>query len=163
MLSVIAAIDDNNAIGFENRLLFHIPQDMRRFKRLTLNKTVIMGKKTYDSLRMKPLPQRRNIVLSRSKPQIDAVICKNLDELKIALNTNEEAFVIGGESIYRLLLPYCAKAYITHIISTAAEFDAVFPTLPSNWVTVYKSRIFTSENGIRYRYITYRNQQPETL
>lgn len=163
MLSVIAAIDNNNAIGFENRLIFHIPQDMRRFKRLTLNKTVIMGKKTYDSLKIKPLPQRRNIVLSRSKPKIDAVVCTNLGELKIALNTNEEAFVIGGESIYRLLLPYCAKAYITQIMSTADKFDAVFPPLPDNWVSIYKSRIFVSENGIKYRYITYRNNQPENL
>ena len=162
MLCIIAAIDNNNAIGFENALLYQIPQDMCRFKKLTLNKTVVMGSKTYESLKLKPLPKRRNIVLSRRNIKTDAIVCKSIDELKKIISLNDEVFVIGGESIYRQLLQYCQKAYITRIYSTAEKYDSVFPELGNSWKKTYSSKMYSSDN-LDFRYITYINTNPKEL
>ena len=162
MLCIIAAIDNNNAIGFKNALLYKIPQDMRRFKRLTLNKTVVMGSKTYESLKIKPLPKRRNIVLSRRNIKTDAIVCKSIGELKKIISSDDEVFVIGGESIYRQLLQYCQKAYITRIYSTAEKYDSVFPELGKSWKKTYSSKMYSSDN-LNFRYITYINSNPKEL
>lgn len=158
MLSVIASIDENNAIGFDNKLLFYISQDMKRFKRLTLGKTVIMGRKTYLSLKIKPLPHRRCIVLSNSDLQIDKVECADINTLKQLILPDEEAFVIGGESVYRQLLPYCSKAYITKVMSAADMPDAFFPVLDNNWKMTFKSRTFIGEDNLEFCYINYKNE-----
>ncbi len=163
VLSVIASIDENNAIGFENKLLFYIPQDMKRFKRLTLGKTVIMGANTYDSLKIKPLPHRRCIVLSKRKLQIGAVTCNGIDALKRLILPDEDVFVIGGESVYRQLLPYCSAAYITQVMYAAERFDAYFPKLDENWKISFKSRVYVSNDGLKFCYINYKNENPKSL
>lgn len=164
MLYAIAAVDENNAIGFENKLLYNLPQDMLRFKKLTLNKTVIMGKNTYFSLKIRPLPNRRNIVLAHSKIGIDATVCNSLKELaEIVEKESSDVFVIGGESVYKALLPFCKKAYITRVFAQAYEYDAVFPQLDDNWILTEKSEIMTSDEGIEFCYLTYDNTAPVSL
>ena len=117
MLSIIVAIDLNGGIGNNNELLFHVKEDMRRFKELTTNHKVIMGRKTFESLPNGALPNRTNIVLSRSKMGLDEeldicymYIVMVLEEYR---DSNEEVFIIGGGEIYSQLLPYCNKIYLT--------------------------------------------------
>ena len=114
-MDIIVCIDKNNGIGKDGGLLFRIPEDMAYFRRMTVNKTVIMGRKTLESLPGgRPLKNRRNIVLTRNRDRVpdgaDAV--SSIDELKRAIGS-DKAFVIGGESIYAMLLDYCERAYVT--------------------------------------------------
>ena len=114
-MDIIVCIDKNNGIGKDGGLLFRIPEDMAYFRRMTVNKTVIMGRKTLESLPGgRPLENRRNIVLTRNRDRVpdgaDAV--SSIDELKRAIGS-DKAFVIGGESIYAMLLDYCERAYVT--------------------------------------------------
>lgn len=133
LLSVIAAVARNNAIGRKNRLLYRLPNDMKRFKALTTGHTVIMGRRTFESLPQGALPHRRNIVLSR---QEDAVFegAERFGSLSEALShcrTEEEVFVIGGAEIYRQALPLAGKLYLTFVEDTPADADAYFPPLVS--------------------------------
>lgn len=117
-MKLIVAVDQNWGIGYKGNLLLRIPEDMRFFKEKTLNHVVIMGRGTYESLPgPKPLPDRVNIVLSKNLSDNRVTVCRSLSEL---LETAEqyrpkELYVIGGESVYSLLLPYCTEAYITRI------------------------------------------------
>lgn len=117
-MKLIVAADQNWGIGYKGNLLLRIPEDMRYFKEKTLNHVVIMGRGTYESLPgQRPLPDRVNIVLSQSLSDKRVIVCRCLSEL---LETAEqyrskELYVIGGESVYSLLLPYCTEAYITRI------------------------------------------------
>ena len=117
-MKLIVAADQNWGIGYKGSLLLRIPEDMRYFKEKTLNHVVIMGRGTYESLPgQRPLPDRVNIVLSQSLSDKRVIVCRCLSEL---LETAEqyrskELYVIGGESVYSLLLPYCTEAYITRI------------------------------------------------
>lgn len=132
-MNIIVAVDKNWAIGLQNRLLVSIPQDMKFFRETTTGKTVVMGRKTLESFPGgQPLKKRTNIVLTGKKDyQVkDAVICHSVEEvLKEAGNyESDDIYVIGGESIYRELLPYCDKAYVTKI-GHAYEADTWFPNL----------------------------------
>ncbi len=123
MLSIIVAIANRNAIGKSNRLLTHLPKDLKWFKQNTLNKTVLMGRKTYESLPNGALPKRKNIVLSRNVnfEAPNCVILNSFDDLEKYLLPDEENFIIGGAEIYKKLLPKADKLYITKI---HADFDA---------------------------------------
>ncbi|MGN0502190.1 MAG: dihydrofolate reductase [Ruminococcus sp.] len=163
-MNCIAAVDSNWAIGIDNRLLFHIPQDLRFFKEKTVGKTVIMGKNTLLSLpEQKPLANRRNIVLSTSLKENDFIVCKDLKSLfeKIKDYDSDELFVIGGEQIYRLLLPYCSTAYITRV-NAEKPANRFFNNLDlsENWEMTYKgeTQIY---NGIEFCFCEYRNTQPK--
>lgn len=132
-MNVIAAVDENWAIGKDNKLLVSIPADMKFFRTTTTGNVVVMGRKTLESFpNQKPLPNRVNIVLTREVSyQVEgAVVVHSLEELKEALAPYEEesVYVIGGESIYRQLLPWCQVAYITKI-EYAYDADAHFPDL----------------------------------
>ena len=133
-MKMIAAADKNWAIGKNGKLLISIPEDMKFFREKTIGCAVVMGRKTLESFPgKKPLKGRVNIVLTRDegyKPEGEAVIVHGMDELKDALSgyDPEKIFVIGGESIYRLLLPFCDSAYITKI-DAAFDADAYFPDL----------------------------------
>lgn len=122
-ISLIACVDDNYAIGYKNELLFHIPDDLRRFKSLTMGKTIIMGRKTYESIG-KPLPGRQNIVLTSSEiPEVQTA--KNIEEA-VKLSEND-IFIIGGSSIYKQFLPYANDIYLTEVLGKAENADAYFP------------------------------------
>lgn len=129
MISLIVAIDEKMGIGCDNHLLEAIPEDLQRFKELTFGHTVIMGRKTWDSLPKKPLPNRKNIVISSQKQENFMTTAECLKEIK---NIDDEIFVIGGESIYRYFLPMANKIYITLIHKNFDKVDAYFPDIKLN-------------------------------
>ena len=117
-LKMIACVDKNFGLGFDGDLLFHNDEDMKHFRELTLNNTVIMGRKTFESI-SKPLENRRNIVLSRSMENVEGIeIAHDLEELYNLLSINENNFVIGGGEIYSQLMPYASEMYLTAINQT---------------------------------------------
>lgn len=132
-LSIIVAIAENNAIGHENKLLYWLPNDLKRFKSLTTGHTIIMGRKTFESLPKGALPNRRNIVLSRQ--DIEFPGAEHYHSLEIALKNcenEEEVFIIGGASVYQEALPMADKLYITHIEDTPDQADAFFPAIDTS-------------------------------
>ena len=132
-MNTIVSVDHNWGIGYKNDLLFHVPEDMRFFKSMTTGKIVVMGEKTFYSLpNQKPLKDRNNIVLSDNPTlRIEGVtILNSLDELLSHLEQYESAdiFIIGGQAVYELMLPYCSAAYITQF-NARAKADKHFPNL----------------------------------
>lgn len=139
-MNLIVAVDKNWAIGNGNKLLVSIPQDMKFFRETTMGKVVVMGRKTLESFPGgQPLKKRTNIVLTRDKNyQVkDAIVVNTVDELLLELGKydEDEIYVIGGESIYRQMLPYCKTAHITKI-HHEYEADTYFPNLDEDdeWV-----------------------------
>ena len=161
-MKAIVAVDENWGIGCNNELLFKIPEDMKLFKNVTLNKIVVMGHSTFSSLpNSKPLKDRVNVVLSKNKAlEIDTVtICNSIDEfLDISKKYNtDDVIVIGGQEIYRQLLDYCSEIYVTKV-KTAKTADKFFPNLDlmSNWVMKECSEE-KSHNDIKFNFCTYKN------
>ena len=156
---IIACADREWGIGRDSKLLFNIPEDMEFFKNATKGKTVVMGRKTFESLRIKPLPGRRNIVLTRSEifSFEDTETVHSLTELFSLLENTpkNDVFVIGGSNVYRQLLKYCDTAYITKVFSygKADSFIADFDKL-SDWKTECASEIMNS-NGIEFQFVKY--------
>lgn len=152
-VSLIAAATENGVIGKDGGMPWHLPNDMRYFKRTTLNHHVIMGRKTYQEVAVKkPLPQRTNIVVTRSKTALfEGCLTANSVEhaLQIAQqNGDTEAFVIGGEQIYRLALPYAHLIYLTKI-HTSLEGDTFFPHFESyEWQLVSSESNFPDEKHL---------------
>lgn len=136
ILSVIVAVDNINAIGHENKLLYWLPDDLKRFKALTTGHTIVMGRKTFDSLPKGALPNRRNIVLSRTgfvAPGIETYA--SLSAALEACTHDEEVFIIGGASVYEQALPLIDRLYLTCIADVAKEADAFFPPIQfDEWV-----------------------------
>ena len=131
---MIAATGNNNQIGLNNKLLWHIPEDLKNFKEITKHKAIVMGRKTFDSIG-KALPYRINIVLTRDKsfkrPGV-IVVHEPLDILKLDI---EEIVVIGGEEIYKIFLPYAEKIYLSKVDYNGPA-DTFFPALDVNWEEV---------------------------
>ena len=159
MLSIIVAIAKNNVIGKDNKLIWHLPEDLKRFKRLTTNHNIIMGRKTFQSLG-RVLPNRKHIVLCNDmKLDINdenVEIMDNIDKLKEYEEAEEENFVIGGATIYKLLLPKANKLYITKI-NQEFEGDVYFPEIDEGiWKVVEtKKGIKDEKNPYDYEYVTY--------
>lgn len=160
MISAIVAVDNNWGIGFNGDLLEHIPEDLRRFKELTFNKVVIMGRKTWDSLPKKPLPNRLNLVITRQGRFIDEMtVFLSLEEIISRLNhlDNEDHwFIIGGGEIYKTLLPFCDNVYVTKIFKTYDKVDTYFPNLDNdpNWEIKEQSEVKTYKD-IQYQFQLY--------
>ncbi|MBC2579267.1 dihydrofolate reductase [Clostridium sp. DJ247] len=147
MINLIAAVAKNNGIGNNNSLLCHIKQDLQYFKRVTKEHTVVMGYNTYESLPIKPLPDRTNVVVTTKNIEIDGVtVVHSIDEV---MSLEGEVFICGGASIYEQMLPYADKLYITHIFQ---EFDSdtFFPDIDEN-VWELEKATFTKEN-ITHKY-----------
>ncbi len=146
MLSIIVAKAKNNVIGKDNQLIWHLPNDLKRFKKLTTGHTIIMGRKTFESLG-RILPNRKQVILSKNKEfNIDnenVEIVNDILELKQYIDSNEESFVIGGAAVYKLLMPKVSKMYITEIDK---EFDG---------------DVFFSEIDMKEWKITYTEPGPE--
>ena len=157
MLSIIACISQTNrAIGYQNRLLYHIKSDLTRFRELTTGHAIIMGRKTYESLPNGALPHRRNIVVSRSMKEMEGCeVYPNLDAaLKAAEGKTEETFILGGESIYRQSLPAAHKLYLTVVDDAPQQADAFFPEInPKEWKLIEKE--MRNENGLSFSFLTY--------
>jgi dihydrofolate reductase len=135
MLSIIVAIAENYAIGKDNDLLWHIPEDLKRFKRLTTGHTIIMGKNTYLSLPKRPLPNRRSIIIS-DDPGDHFDGCETVGSIEAAVkcaDSSEENFIIGGGSIYRQFLPLADRLYLT-VVHKTFDADIFFPEINySEW------------------------------
>lgn len=128
MINIIAAIAENNAIGLKGKLLYWLPADLKRFKTLTTGHTIIMGRKTFDSLPKGALPNRRNVVLTRSKKEFPgAESFSSLQEALACCGAEEEVFIIGGASVYAEALPLANRLYLTEVHDTPQEADAFFP------------------------------------
>ena len=159
MLSIIVAKSKNNIIGKNNSLLWHIPDDFKRFRKLTENHTIIMGRKTFESLG-KVLPNRKHVVLTHNLDfeydDENVEIINSIHDLDKYINSNEECFVIGGGLIYNLLMPYTQKLYITEI-DHEFDGDTIFPKINlSNWDEVERIEGPSSEKvPYKYEYITY--------
>lgn len=155
-MQAIVAVSQSWGIGKGGDLLFRLPSDLRRFKAMTTGHTVIMGRKTLDSLPGgKGLPHRRNLVLSRQSdfaPDRAEVIHSVEDILKTA---EDDAFVIGGQQVYEQLLPYCARVYVTKVLSDP-EADAFFPDLDKlpGWKVASAGEMLT-ENDLSFQYVEY--------
>lgn len=137
MLSIIAAIGKNNELGKDNTLLWHLPVDMKSFRDTTRGHTVVMGRKTFESIG-RPLPNRRNIVITRDADYVkEGIEVMNSMESALALlaqQPEENIFIIGGAEIYKSFMPYVEKLYITHVESEFPEADTSFPTIdPTIW------------------------------
>lgn len=161
MISAIVAMDENNGIGFNGQLLEKIPEDLRRFKLLTQEKIVVMGRKTWDSLQKKPLPNRLNIIISNKIKIIDTfTISMSIEEIKSRLeyaskDQDEEWFIIGGGQIYNELLSFCDRIYITKIYKKYENVDTYFPNIDEQkWNIVHQSEILTY-NNLQYQFLTY--------
>lgn len=162
MLNIIACISKKHrAIGYQNRLLYAIPSDMTRFRMLTTGHTIIMGRKTFESLPNGALPNRHNIVISKTREQITG--CEVFASLEEALAGSKEAaeeeyFIIGGASIYEQALPFADKLYLTIVEKEPEHADTFFPEInPAEWEVTEKE--MRNENGLPFTFLTlYRKQ-----
>jgi len=156
----IVNVDENWGIGKEGDQPFYIPEDLKFFKEKTLGKVIIMGRATLEALpNAKPLPARTNIVLTRQSDfEVEnATVCHSFNELFELVKTHDavQVFVIGGADIYKNLLPYCNKAYITKIYASA-DCDRYFPNLDEEkeWEMTEFSDI-KNHDGIKFQFCTY--------
>jgi len=159
MLSIIVAKAKNNIIGKDNALIWHLPDDLKRFKRITTGHTIIMGRKTFESLG-RVLPNRHHIILCNdAQMNIDnenVEILEDISMLDKYVKDEDEHFVIGGATMYKLLMPLCTKMYITEI-DKDFEGDVSFPEIDLNeWkVTEKEEGPVDDENDFKYEYVTY--------
>lgn len=165
MISAIVAVDENWGIGFNGELLEKIPEDLKRFKKLTKGNVVMMGRKTWDSLPIKPLPDRLNIIISRQAQFVGVfTISIRMEEAKVraeaaSKDLEDNWFIIGGGQIYKELLPLCDRVYVTKIFKSHENVDTYFPNLdePEMWDTwkVTKQSEVKVYDDIMYQFWTY--------
>lgn len=157
-LSIIVAMAQNNAIGKDNDLLWHISDDLKRFKSLTLGHPVIMGRNTWRSLPRRPLPKRRNIVLTHDESFNDAgaEVAHSINGVFNMLADEEQSFVIGGASIYRQFLPFVKRMYVTWVWSDFVG-DVYFPIIDMSFFEMVEEgeRMVDVETGLEYSYACY--------
>ena len=159
MLSIISAVAKNNVIGKDNKLIWHIPEDLKHFKNITTGHTVIMGRKTFESLGG-ILPNRKHIILCNDMElnieDENVEVLSDISMLKNYIESEEENFVIGGATIYKLLMPYSSKLYITHI-NQEFEGDVTFPEINlKEWKVVSRERGLKDEkNPYEYEFVNY--------
>lgn len=160
-INVIAAVAKNRAIGYENHLIYFIKNDLQRFKRLTTNHTVIMGRRTFESLPKGALPNRRNMVLSKTKRVFDG--CETFISLAEALrhtHEDEKVFIIGGASLYEEALKIADRLYLTEIEATPAHADVFFPTLSvEEWETENTENHPQDGDTPAYAFVDYRRKR----
>lgn len=156
-LTMIASVGENNELGRNGDLCWHIREDLRHFKEITMGGAVIMGRKTWESLPKKPLPGRTNIVVTRSDV-FDAPGALKAASIEQAVEQARglDAFIIGGESVYRQAIPFATRLEITRILASDPEADTFFPEIsPSEWILSNRSETFTSAAGLSYVFETY--------
>lgn len=165
-MNLIFSADSKWGIGKDNDLLFRTPGDMAFFRKMTVGKVVIMGRRTLESLPGgKPLPRRENIVLTRSRTfaQDGVRVCRSLPELfdSLAAYSDDDLFVIGGSAVYRQLLPYCRRAYVTRW-EACGDADCSVPALDSldGWYLLERSQQ-QEEQQIRYYFCIYAQRAPQ--
>lgn len=159
MLSLIVAKAKNNVIGKDNQLIWHLPEDLKRFKKLTTGHTIIMGRKTFESLG-RVLPNRKHIIFSQNPDfkvaDENVEVVHSLLQIQELIEGPEESFVIGGAMIYNFLMPYVKKMYITQI-DKEFEGDTFFPKInEEEWKIVEREKgVKDEKNNLDYEFITY--------
>ena len=158
-ISIIACVGKNLELGKKNDLIWHLPNDLKYFKNVTSGKTVIMGRRTFDSL-PGVLPKRRNIVLQLpGEDKIDGVeIFNDIPSILESVKNEDEAFIIGGASIYRQFLEYANKLYLTEVNEKCSDAEVYFPKFDKR---KYKKTIVgnNSDNGIEYNFVIYERKK----
>lgn len=159
MVNIIVAVNQLGAIGYQNELMYYMPNDLKRFKSLTTGHTVIMGRRTFESLPKGALPNRRNIVISGSGRRFEgAETFTSLSEaVSDALGRGEEVFIIGGASIYRLGLPMADRLLLTLIDDDKAPADTFFPEIDTDeWIEVARTDGYADEkHAYNYHFVDY--------
>lgn len=156
MISLIVAHDPNRVIGKNNELPWHLPEDLGYFKRMTMGKAMVMGRKTYESIG-RPLPGRLSIVVTRNKDFTaeGVVVVHDLDEaIKKAKEYADEVMIIGGAEIFRLVMRIADRLYIT-FIQTHFDGDTFFPSYGTEWKLVSTSEEIVSKDGTPFSYLVY--------
>jgi len=158
MINIIAAVAQNLAIGYQNKLLYWLPNDLKRFKALTTGHTIIMGRRTFESLPKGALPNRRNVVLTRS--QITFPGAETFPTLQAALAScapDEDIYIIGGASVYKEALPFADRLCLTEIQDTPVQADAFFPQFSKEeWAEVWSEEHHPDERHAQaYRFVDY--------
>jgi dihydrofolate reductase len=157
MIALIAAVSKDLGLGKDNELLWHLPEDLRRFRKLTTGNTVIMGKRTWESLPKKPLPGRKNVVVTdiESESFEGAVTAYSIDDALAKCKGDNEIFIIGGGSIYRQFMPLADRLFITHVHRKAAA-DVYFPKIDRRiWKIAEEEKFIPEGDGIPYTYVIY--------
>jgi len=161
-ITIIAAVAENGAIGYENKLIYWLPNDLKRFKQLTTGHTIIMGRRTFESLPKGALPNRRNIVLSRSRQEIPG--CEVFATLKEALSQcgeAEEVYVIGGASVYRQAMALADRLCLTEIHDTPSNADTFFPSY-DEWQEIWReSHPVDKRHEYAYDFVDYVRREEE--
>lgn len=154
-ISIIVAIAENFAIGKNNDLLWHISDDLKHFKKITSHNPVIMGKKTFLSLPIRPLPNRKNIVITDIPDEIinGCTMAYSIEHAIEMMETDKENFIIGGASVYSQFLPYTDKLYLTRV-HQSYDADVFFPKINFNeWQKVFEEHhIDENNNGLRFTF-----------
>ena len=159
-LTIIAAVSINNVIGNKNKLIWNLPNDLKRFKKLTIGHSIIMGRKTFDSL-TNPLPDRDNIVITRStnysNPGIK--VCSSIEEAMSLTKTDTQPFIIGGGEIYSQTINMVDKIELTRV-HQKFDGDAYFPEIPLDIFELINEEKYSSdsENEFDYSYLTYKKR-----
>lgn len=154
-LSIIAAHSTNRVIGANNKLPWHLPDDLKRFKALTIDHSLIMGRKTFESIG-KPLPRRRNIVVTRSTASLGpgVTVAHSVDEALALVASEDEVFIAGGGEIYKQMLDRASRMYLT-IVDTVVEGDAYFPDYDASaWREVERIERPRGDLPFSYRFVT---------
>lgn len=158
MISIIAAVAQDCAIGFRNKLLYWLPNDLKRFKQLTTGHTIIMGRRTFESLPKGALPNRRNVVLSRSGAVYPgAETFPSLEEALASCRADEDVYVIGGAQVYAQALPLADRLCLTEVQDTPAQADAFFPDFDrEQWEESFAEAHDTDDkHAFDYRFVDY--------
>lgn len=163
MISIIVAIAENNVIGKDGTLAWHIPSDLQHFKEITMGSTMIMGRKTFESLG-RVLPGRKHIVLTRNKDYSydheDVKVIHSLDDIKTYIESKEEYFIIGGGQLFKEMLPKAERLYLTWV-GKSYEGDTYFPEIPSDeFVLLEESEHVDEKTGIHLRFANYERVNP---
>ena len=159
MLSIIVAKAKNNIIGKDNKLLWNLPADMKRFKEITSGHVIIMGRKTFESIG-KVLPNRKHIIFSQNRDlkydDENVEVVHSMLEIKEYIDNDEENFVIGGAMIYNLLMPHVTKMYVTQV-NKDFDGDAFFPKINEDvWKVAEEEKgLVDEESKLEFEYITY--------
>ena len=159
MLSIVVAKAKNNIIGKDNKIIWHLPEDLKHFKNLTTGHTIIMGRKTFESFG-RPLPNRKHIVFSQNPDfkvnDENVEVVHSLLQIQDLIEGKEEAFVIGGAMIYNFLMPYVRKMYVTEI-EKDFDGDTFFPLIDEDiWKeTAREKGIKDEKNDLDYYFVTY--------
>lgn len=159
MVSIIAAIDRRMGIGYQNKLLFWLPNDLKRFKALTTGNTIIMGRKTFESLPKGALPNRRNIILTSRKDAVypGAEVFSSLEDALNKCRPDEHIYIIGGASVYRQALPIADALCLTEVDAEVPQADAYFPAVDSEiWQEKSRESHFADEkHPYPYAFVDY--------